>query len=131
MIPEETVNVIFSGVNLEYLVLTGELENYGITYEAQNYYILLNDNGKNSNFMLEHNEPYKCDIKHHKIYDENLNDSISYILDNITPVNKKEIELELSQNSHCNHQLDNYNIDNVLKNIMNYINMELEPVKKY
>ena len=63
MIPEESASVIFSEERLEYFVLNGGLINYGFTYEPPNYYIVLNDNGK---FMLEHNEPYKCDIKLYK-----------------------------------------------------------------
>ena len=66
MIPEETANVIFSEERLEYFVLNGGLVNYGFTYDHPSYYILLRDNNKNSKFMLEHSEPYKCDIKLYK-----------------------------------------------------------------
>ena len=62
MIPKETANINFSEEDLECL----DLSIYGITYRTPNYYILLNDNGEHSNFMLEHNKPYICDIKLYK-----------------------------------------------------------------
>ena len=89
------------------------------------YYILIYDNNKYSNFKLEYNTTYKCDIKLCKTYDENLKVSITYILDHITPIKVKECELKLSQNYYCNHHLTIFSIDNILKNIMNYISMSL------